>query len=373
MTSHARTFKVCNAIGCTKRIWHLGAHSLEDAADKRCQYVSAAKKIVSTPSHQDEYFSFSKLIHRHQFTVACMRGGEENAILYTESSDGATTYGLLKAGFHEWQLHPCNDNQKSPNATAKLQTLFPNAVVETGDIHDVYKKQKWLGVWFDLEETWHTKQEWNLDRIPDFHQTTVVAVSLSSRGIKGGAEALAKDLDHLLQDKGGAQPALSTAYDGKAGCMNMVYGFAFFEKPPITPMSLFTEIHLKELCIPVNEFAHLSARAWPDKEKYKVICGCYHACVKALNGEMFQIHYLNVDNNYFMEYDEVAFNKVKEWWSTKAASSLSLSPSSSHSSPSSFVSSSSLKRMRTNVCPRCNRKKGRGSPPTKQWFCEECS
>jgi hypothetical protein len=166
-----------------------------------------------------------------------------------------------------------------------------------------------------LEESWHTKQEWKLDdRVPEFDRAKVIAVSLSSRGVVGGAEALAKDLDHLLYDKGGDQEELSRAYNGKPGRMNMVFGMAFFKGPSITPKSLFIEVRLKELSIPTQEFAHLSSREWKDKYKYKVVNGCYRAVVTKRLGDKFYVSYMNTDNNYFEEEEEVDFEDVKKWY-----------------------------------------------------------
>lgn len=342
---------------------------------------------MSTFTHHDpsdQYFSYSKPAHRFQFAYLCnlhKNTVKEKDILYLESADGSATMELLRLGFDEWQLHPCNHNKHDPNATKILQAKFPDAVVECGDIHNVYKKQKWLGVWFDMELTWNVKNrnswEWNFDLIPDFNQATVVIVTLSSGHMPGGAESLATELSQLLYKKGGYLPALCTAYKGRGGYMNMVYGVAIFNVE-MTPKSLFTELYLKILHIPVAEFAHLSAQEWPDKENYMVINNCYHAIVTKFHMRMFQIHYLNVDNNYFMEYEKVTFEQVKKWWSanspvtTSYASSSSCFQSSSSCFQSSSSSSSSSKRIRTNVCPGCNKKKGPGYPPKVQWYCNAC-
>lgn len=352
--------------------------------------ISTARRTPAfCDSDEDRYGSSGKEVHRYSFARACVRAKKTspitNDILYTESSDGAATEELLKAGFLQRHLHPCNDNKpcKDSNATATLQARFPEAVVEEGDIHDIYKKQHWLGVWFDLEETWHTKQEWNAEKVPDFKKAKVVAVSLSSRGIHGGAEALAKDVDHLLYDNGGHQEELCRAYNGKSGVMNMVFGLAFFKEPPITPSSLFIEVRLKELSIPIHEFAHYSSREWPDKDKYKVINGCYRAVVVKIQGETFYVNYMNTDNNYFSTDDETTFEDIKKWWHGTSSRCASIGPlhvqppsppsSVTSSTNSSSSTSSTLKRIHTNVCPGCSRKKGCGFPPKKQWHCGECS
>lgn len=73
---------------------------------------SPSRGATRVPVH-DSYYSLSKLTHRYQFAAACKEkreDGDVKDILYTESSDGAATYELLKAGFYERQLHPCNDN-----------------------------------------------------------------------------------------------------------------------------------------------------------------------------------------------------------------------------------------------------------------------
>jgi len=321
---------------------------------------------------RDQYFSTSKKTQRYAFATECLYRKDlesDQRILYTESSDGAATKMLLEQGFRESQLHPCNDNDpvKDPNATTKLKAMFPQAVVEAGDIHEVYKRGRWLGVWFDLEETWQKQRGWNYERVPKFDKATVVAVSLSSRGIKGGAETLAKGLDRLFSDKGGRRPSLSAAYEGKSGVMNMVYGLAIFQRPTMTPERLLMDIHLKDLHISVDEFAHLTKREWPDRHKYRVTDGCYKARVSELSGRQFRVHFLNVDGNYFLEGELFDFEKVKQWWETPPTP---LPQDHCPVPPLPFPAK--RKRKRTNVCPGCERKKGSGFPPKEQWYCGEC-
>lgn len=326
-------FELCRTHGCAKKIFHLGPHTLDEVKGRRCVpatgQVQNEKSIVAViPSsgrdktlcdlhHRDKYNSFGKRNHRFAFANACNEVRETAAsttsgILYTESSDGAATRELIREGFSEEHLHPCN---LDPNVTAKLRAMFPVAVVEDGDIHDIFKRGgPWLGVWFDMEVSWHKQKQWRLDIIPDFKRARVVAVSLSSRGIEGGAGALAKDLDHLLYDKGGELKELSRAYDGKSGYRNMVFGLAFFKEPLVTPKELFIDIYLKKLSIPVCEFDHISTAAWPDRDKYMVVNGCYRAMVTNLKGQKFYISYMGTDKNYFSTKEEVKFEDVKKWW-----------------------------------------------------------
>lgn len=345
VNNQSMPFERCRTHGCTKQIFHFGPHTLDEVNGRRHVFVGQVnrksrgqaqnkKSIGQTKKsivgillgseaslcdlYRDKYNSFGKRNHRFEFANACTDATDSTPpitshILYTESSDGAATRELLRVGFSEKILHPCNLDS---NVTAKLRGMFPAAVVEDGDIHDIFKKRDdWLGVWFDLEESWHNKnQEWRLDMIPDFKRAKVVAVSLSSRGIQGGAEALAKDLDHLLYDKGGWLKELCRAYDGKSGCMNMVFGLAFFKEPLITPKTLFNEIYLKELSIPVYDFSDISTVTWPDRHKYKVVNGCYRAMVTNLKGGKFHISYMSTDNTYFFRKEEVSFENVKKWW-----------------------------------------------------------
>lgn len=287
-----RKCSICRAPGHTKTTCRKNA-------------VLASRTVVE--KHDGEYNSFTKMTHRFEFANICMLKSTDvdvMDILYLESSDGCLTECLLKAGFHPSQLHACNWDRKVTN---KLREKFPAVVVEECNIYEIYKTQRWLGVWFDTLETWHEYAKgWDFDKIPDFRQSTVVAVTLSIRGVQGGAETMAANLSKLLCDEGAYLPHLCYPYDGKSGIMNMVYGVGIFEKSKA--FYLF-----KDLDVPVSEFSHLSAKAWPDRNKYFVSDGCYRARVSRIDGHEIGINYLNKSGIWFENVEMVPLAMVRKW------------------------------------------------------------
>ena len=45
-----------------------------------------------------------------------------------------------------------------------------------------------------------------------------------------------------------------------------------------------------------------------------MVNGCYRAVVTKRLGDKFYVSYMNTDNNYFEEEEEVDFEDVKKWY-----------------------------------------------------------
>ena len=216
---------VCGTLGCSLPDFHVGLHEFEipNRCAKRCEYV--------------DYGHASKVMQRAAFSSMCLELMDTHpdlSILYLDSPSGGATAQFLALGFPPARLSPCNYDK---TALVAIQRRFAGVSCEFGDIMDVHKKRRWLGVWFDMEETWSCRitKRWKTSRLPIFSKACVVAVTLSARGISGGAEKFANDLQHLLQQRGGYTPELARAVDGKAGSMTMVFGLALFGRKHLLP------------------------------------------------------------------------------------------------------------------------------------------
>ena len=209
---------VCGTLGCSLPDFHVGLHDFEipNRYATRCEYV--------------DYGHASKVMQRAAFSSMCLELLDMHpdlSVLYLDSPSGGATAQFLAMGFPPTRLSPCNYDK---SALVAIQRRFAGVSCECGDILDVHKKRRWLGVWFDMEETWSCRitKRWKTSRLPIFSKACVVAVTLSARGISGGAEKFANDLQHLLQNCGGYTPELARAVDGKSGSMTMVFGLALF-------------------------------------------------------------------------------------------------------------------------------------------------
>lgn len=182
----------------------------------------------------DTYGHDAKLMQRMSFATMCKKyedkANEFKNILYLDTASGRMTELLLKF-FDANQLHPCNRDARQTTAISKR---YPNVKAKTGMIEDLHLDQLWLGVWYDMEETWCDRyspgQPWKLDKIPNFRQAIVNAVTLSAHAMIGGAEGHAVELQKLIEDKGGHTPSLASACDGMSGKMTMVFGIGIFER-----------------------------------------------------------------------------------------------------------------------------------------------
>ena len=201
--------------------------NLSDITDEQVDVTPLTKK----QNVNDPYDSPAKQVQRFAFLTGCQKAQgmtHYNDILYLETSAGKMTTMFLDAGIPAKHLHPCNKDKK------QMENLKKKWGVNThvGDIHDVVKTQTWLGIWFDLEETWMSMltQKWNMDRVPKFWELgTFVAITLSSRQVVGGTEEHRCMLQDLMDDHGGHSPIKAFACEGICK-LNMVFGSAFFCK-----------------------------------------------------------------------------------------------------------------------------------------------
>jgi len=117
-----------------------------------------------------------------------------------ETGAGKTTEELLKHGFTQSDLHPCNISRTELNS---ILAKYPDVVVEHGNILHIFKEQQWLGVWFDLEtsllRTELPGQPWDHNRVPEFRRAAVCAISLSHRRVEGTTEQFAIELQSLME------------------------------------------------------------------------------------------------------------------------------------------------------------------------------
>ena len=213
----------------------------------------ASNEVVSDPD--DRYGHDAKLLQRIGFITMCMtyegKAGEANAILYLETESCNMT-ALLLQSFGARQLHPCNRDARKVHA---IHTKHPDVNARLGRIEDLHSEQQWLGVWYDMEETWCEKYEpgqpWKLDQIPNFKQAIVNAVTLSAHAMIGGAEQHAIELQKLIESKGGHTPSLASACDGRSGKMTMVFGIGIFERDVLPGAEDYLFCHLK---VPRSQF-----------------------------------------------------------------------------------------------------------------------
>lgn len=206
------------------------SYSKRKAAELPSAPVNKHSKKTTTPD-ADPYTTVEKMAQRYYFVQSCVKARAdcpgEVRILYLETSYGSLTKMLLEY-FNANELFPCNFDQCELDA---LERAHPGVQVKCGDIIDVSQEGVWLGVWYDMEETWCDRKtkEWNWDRIPKtFSNSRVCAVTLTNLRTIDSAEQHAIDLSALLSDKGGQLNQQPYAYVGKGGVQNMIFGLALF-------------------------------------------------------------------------------------------------------------------------------------------------
>ena len=223
-----------------------------DSADGDLSKDSCQRELHATEPHVDEYNSVAKRVHRAEFAINCEAVPRSKApnrdVLYLETHAGETTKELLNHGFAEKDLHPCNLMRDELDA---LLVKYPGVVVEHDNIFNVFKRQFWLGAWFDLETSLllvnRPDQPWDFERVPDFCRATVVAMSLSSRRVRGTAEQFAVELQCLMQDRHGfiTSPQMARAYSGRSDKQNMVFALSIYEVPRWSAKDyLFQHVHI---------------------------------------------------------------------------------------------------------------------------------
>ena len=266
--------------------------------------------------NDDAYDSLAKKVTRYHFAQLCVeaaRNTQKRDILYLESEAGGATKELLKY-FEPSQLFPCN---KSAEAVSALAAKFPGVIAIQGNIYKVYKRQKWLGVWFDTEETWqhnHTAgQPWRLDQIPIFDRAHVSAVTLTTgtgpNPVKGGAETLATELAQLIEDKGGKMTILPVPYDGKGGRMNMVFGLGTFE---CDPEWTIRDYNYARLHIPIKALGRF------DGQELYMVRDNHYIATAIVKGDQIFAAYMSQDGNFFSNSEDDPFNEIsveqaKKW------------------------------------------------------------
>ena len=208
-----------------------------------------------------------KKTQRFCFVMNCLIASNGNTvdegILYLETRHGNLTK-LLAEYFPLSQLHACNRDE---DELFFLREKFVGIQTHHGDILKVAETSYWLGVWYDMEETWCKRNEgWNWDKVPKcFNNTIVCAVTLTNCRSGYTAEQHAIDLSKLLSDKGGDLKQQPYSYVGKGGVMNMIFAIATFKRS-ITP-KVGQKVSVK----------------WLD--------GIYSGCILSLNNDYAEIKY----------------------------------------------------------------------------------
>ena len=229
----------------------------------------------------DKYDSVSKVVQRAEFAINCASvppdGSLNRDILYLETSSGKITKELLDRGFLQTDLHPCNRSCAELDA---LLATYPQVCVEHGNILSIFKRQQWLGAWFDLETSLlvlhDPKQPWDFERVPEFSRAAVCAMSLSSRRVYGTAEQFAIELQSLMQRSDGfiTSPQMARAYSGRSGKQNMVFALSHYEVPLWEPQDYLYQ-HVR---IPLDYYGNFNNR-----EAYMIIDGHLVAVVSRVS------------------------------------------------------------------------------------------
>ena len=229
----------------------------------------------------DKYDSVSKIAQRAEFSINCASvppdGSLNRDILYLETASGKITTELLDRGFLQTDLHPCNRSRAELDA---LIATYPQVHVEHGDILRIFKRQRWLGAWFDLETSLlvlhDPKQPWDFDRVPEFSRAAVCAVSLSSRRVYGTAEQFAIELQSLMQRSDGfiTSPQMSRAYSGRSGKQNMIFALSHY-KVPLWEAEDYMYQHVH---IPLDYYDHFN-----NSDDYMIIDGHLVAVVSRVS------------------------------------------------------------------------------------------
>ena len=265
----------------------------------------------------DSYGTDPKVQHRTEFAAMCkaMQSKKTNVqqhILYLDTEYGGATRELLSRGFEARHLHPCHYDD---SVLDQIRDRFPGVSAERGDILDVHLTRKWLGVWFDMEETWcqrRGEQQWKLEHVPDFDRSSVYAISLSTRAMKGGPDAFAGELQNLITSSGGKIDQGVRAYKGKKDKngvrkRNMVFGMGTFETKWMPKHYLSQRVH-----IPADVFGDFNGKeTYMHTEDGKLV----GTVAKVENGK-FHIRYMSEDGNFFEDEDEedpLTFQQVQGW------------------------------------------------------------
>ena len=229
----------------------------------------------------DKYGSVSKVAQRAEFAINCASVPPDRSrnrdILYLETASGKITKELLDRGFLQTDLHPCNRSRAELDA---LLATYPQVRVEHGNILDIFKRQQWLGAWFDLETSLlvlhDPKQPWDFERVPEFSRAAVCAISLSSRRVHGTAEQFAIELQSLMQRSDGfvTSPQMSRAYSGRSGKQNMIFALSHYKVPLWGPEDyLYHHVH-----IPLDYYGNFNNR-----EDYMITDGHLVAAVSRVS------------------------------------------------------------------------------------------
>lgn len=262
----------------------------------------------------DTFDGLAKKMHRSGFAIATAErfirfvrlGGDpvQFRVLYLETRAAKATQELVWHGLPPRTLYPCN---REPGELDVILEAYPDAYPVVADVYNAYNELHPQAVWFDTMETWlnleEEEQSWNFNRVPPFWKSEVVAISLSCRRVKGGANFFANELQHLIESKGGMLHEGVREYRGRSAT-NMIFGMANFPDAFRAPADHF---FLKLVHVPLSKFP-----AWKGHKKYKkvvledgapAIVGRVTSWTDAEKTHGF-INYLNADGNYFTNHDD---------------------------------------------------------------------
>jgi len=277
----------------------LQAVDQEQPATKRARSARVPSEEAGPDS--DVYGCVAKMAHRYEFAINCKHVADRSPykeILYLETAAGKTTQELLNRGFAQSDLHPCNFSLTELNG---LLAKYPGVVVEHGNILDIFKEQRWLGVWFDLETSLLRielpGQPWDDSRVPEFRHATVCAISLSHRRVEGTTEQFAIELQVLMQEGHGflTSPQMARAYSGRSNKQTMVFGLSHYDVLRWEPADyLYQHVH-----VPLDyygTFAHV--------ENYMIINNNLVAVVSRLSATgMLHLTFQSREGWFFRDED----------------------------------------------------------------------
>lgn len=298
--------------------------SEEDSADDDSPPLKAQKRqrvgvwpltepVFLSEQEEDAFDGLAKKMHRAGFAIATAErfnrfvqlGGDPLLfkVLYLETKAAKATQELVWHGLPPRTLYPCN---REPGELDAILEAYPDAYPMVADVYNAYNELHPQAVWFDTMETWlnleEEEQSWNFDRVPPFWKSEVVAISLSCRRVKGGANFFANELQHLVESKGGILPEGVREYRGRSAT-NMIFGLANFPDAYRAPADHF---FLKLVHVPLSRFP-----GWRGHKKYKkvmlvngetAIVGRVTSWTDSHKTHGF-VHYMNIDNNFFTNHD----------------------------------------------------------------------
>ena len=230
---------------------------------------------------------------------------ESFKVLYLEVKGGSTTRVLLECGIPAHCLFPCNHTASELDGFADA---FPGTNPVVGDIYEIFKANDYDAVWFDTMGTWlrleEGEQNWNGKIVPDLGKSPVVAVTLSCRGVNGGAGFFANELQVMMEKFGGRFDQGVREYSGRSGKNNMIFGCCRMPQSQSLPPA--AHYFLKLLHVPLSNFSEFDHRAYGKVENGQALVGRvtgWTLCPTS-GATLGLVNYMSKHDNFFQNSDD---------------------------------------------------------------------